>query len=81
MKVFNVNTLSKGRLALSAALLGLVLSVIPQFAVAAENVRFLDLTGHWVGYTAIALFVFAYALVIVEVFVQKRYVSLFAGYR
>lgn len=67
-----MNTLSKGRLAISAALLGLVLSVIPQFAVAAENVRFLDLTGHWVGYTAIALFVFAYALVIVEEEIHMR---------
>lgn len=67
-----MNTLSKGRLAISAALLGLVLSVIPQFAVAAENVRFLDLTSHWVGYTAIALFVFAYALVIVEEEIHMR---------
>lgn len=67
-----MNSQSRGRVAIIAALLGIVLSVMPQFAVAAESVKFLDLTGHWVGYTAIALFIFAYTLVIVEEEIHMR---------
>ena len=34
--------------------------------------QLLDLTGHWVGYTAIAIFVAAYALVMAEEFIHLR---------
>jgi len=67
-----VNTLFKGRIAVTAALFGLILSFMPQLAFAAENVKILDLTGHWVGYTAIALFIFAYTLVVVEEEIHMR---------
>jgi Na+/H+ antiporter NhaD/arsenite permease-like protein len=55
-----------------SALLALALSFIPQLAVAADNVKLLDLTGHWVGYAAIALFIIAYALVVVEEEIHMR---------
>ncbi len=67
-----MNASSKGHTAVTAALFGLILSFVPQLAFAADNVKFLDLTGHWVGYTAIALFVFAYALVVVEEEIHMR---------
>ncbi|WP_438971320.1 sodium:proton antiporter NhaD [Methylophaga sp.] len=63
---------SKSRIGIAAGLFGLVLSFLPQLAVAAENVKLLDLTGHWVGYTAIALFIFAYALVVAEEQIHMR---------
>jgi Na+/H+ antiporter NhaD/arsenite permease-like protein len=55
-----------------SALLALALSFMPQLAVAADNVKLLDLTGHWVGYAAIALFIIAYALVVVEEEIHMR---------
>jgi len=66
-----VNALPSSRKMLSA-LLALALSFMPQLAVAADNVKLLDLTGHWVGYAAIALFIIAYALVVVEEEIHMR---------
>lgn len=66
-----MNALPTSRTMLSA-LLALVLSFMPQLAAAADNVKLLDLTGHWVGYAAIALFVIAYALVVVEEEIHMR---------
>jgi len=45
---------------------------IPQLALASGGGSALDLTGHWVGFTAIAIFVVAYALVMAEEFTHLR---------
>lgn len=52
----------------------LLLIAIPQFAFAASgnDVPFLDLTSHWVGFVAIAIFIFAYVLVIAEEEIHMR---------
>ena len=39
---------------------------------AVENVALLDLTGHWVGFAALAIFFIAYALVIAEEHIHMR---------
>ncbi len=52
--------------------LALVLLGLPGLALAAGDGSPLDLTTHWVGYTAIALFVAAYALVMAEEFTHLR---------
>ncbi len=39
---------------------------------AVENVALLDLTGHWVGFAALAIFFVAYALVIAEEQIHMR---------
>ena len=45
----------------------LVALLAPSFAFASDSVhQTLDLTSHWIGYTAIAIFVLAYSLVILE---------------
>lgn len=49
---------------------GLVL--LPGLALAADEANHLDLTGHWVGITALALFAIAYALVMAEEFTHLR---------
>jgi len=67
-----VNAHHKGQTMASACLLGIVLSLMPQLAAAATEVKLLDLTSHWVGYAAIALFIFAYALVVVEEEIHMR---------
>lgn len=64
--------ISNGRMAFFTAMFGFLLTIMPQLAFAAENIKILDLTSHWVGYTAIALFVFAYALVVVEEEIHMR---------
>lgn len=66
-----MNALVKSRLTVSA-LLGLVLTFLPQLAAAADGVKLLDLTGHWVGYASIALFFIAYTLVVVEEEIHMR---------
>lgn len=53
---------------IKSIILFLVLLLLPQFGFAVtvdEGVQ-LDLTNHWVGYTALAIFILAYAAVIVE---------------
>ncbi|WP_231376218.1 sodium:proton antiporter NhaD [Magnetospirillum fulvum] len=49
-----------------AAVWGLALTVLPGVAVAADPAALPDLTGHWVGFVGLGLFVLAYALVIAE---------------
>ncbi len=50
-----------------------VLLAAPALAAAAEtSPTHLDLTGHWVGLTALALFILAYALVMAEEFTHLR---------
>lgn len=66
-----MNALVKSRMTLPS-LLGLVLIFMPQLAAAADNVKLLDLTSHWVGYAAIALFILAYTLVVVEEEIHMR---------
>lgn len=66
-----MNALVKSRKMLSA-LLGLVLTFLPQLAAAADGVKLLDLTGHWVGYASLALFFLAYTLVVVEEEIHMR---------
>ncbi|KRT56459.1 sodium:proton antiporter NhaD [endosymbiont of Ridgeia piscesae] len=51
----------------------LMLLLVPGLALAAGNDKHsLDLTDHWVGFTAIAIFVLAYALVMAEEFTHLR---------
>jgi len=54
-------------------LLSLLFAISPSllFASTGEGDRF-DLTGHWVGFTAIAIFTLAYALVMAEEFTHLR---------
>ncbi len=52
--------------------LGVLLSVFPGFAVAAESMHLIDFTQHWAGYTALALFVVAYIMVIGEETIHLR---------
>ncbi|MBU0499429.1 MAG: sodium:proton antiporter NhaD [Gammaproteobacteria bacterium] len=52
-------------------LLGL-LFLTPESALAAEGMKGLDLTNHWVGFAALALFVGAYGLVMAEEFTHLR---------
>jgi NhaD family Na+/H+ antiporter len=56
----------------TALILSLLLFAFPQISFAAEDVKFLDLTNHWVGYVSIAIFVIAYALVIAEEEIHMR---------
>lgn len=44
----------------------------PNFASAADNVARVNLTGHWVGITALALFFIAYLVVMAEEFIHLR---------
>ncbi|MCO5762715.1 MAG: sodium:proton antiporter NhaD [Chromatiaceae bacterium] len=44
----------------------------PGFAAAAETTERIDLTGHWVGFLSILIFVVAYAFVMVEEFTHLR---------
>lgn len=62
----------KNRFSIQAILSGLILLLIPQLSFAVENVKLLDLTSHWVGYASIALFIFAYLLVILEEQIHMR---------
>jgi NhaD family Na+/H+ antiporter len=48
------------------------LLLMPGLTLAAEGGPPLDLTGHWVGFTAIGIFVLAYALVMAEEFTHLR---------
>ena len=52
--------------------LSAILSILPGLARAAGEGQSLDLTNHWVGFTALALFVLAYALVMAEEFTHLR---------
>ena len=54
-------------------LLLIITALFPALALATEpNAVTLDLTGHWVGYMALGLFVMAYVLVMVEEFTHFR---------
>jgi NhaD family Na+/H+ antiporter len=60
---------------ISKAMFGVLLLLIPQISFAAgssDNLHLLDLTSHWVGYISIAIFVFAYVLVIAEEEIHMR---------
>jgi len=46
--------------------------LLPMSSFASTGGQSLDLTQHWVGYTAIAIFVFAYMLVMAEEFMHLR---------
>ncbi|MEJ2406013.1 MAG: sodium:proton antiporter NhaD [Candidatus Thiodiazotropha sp.] len=51
----------------------LLLLLLPTLAVASEGAgEHMDLTGHWVGFTAIAIFALAYLLVMAEEFTHLR---------
>ena len=54
------------------ALLVVALLGVPGLALAAGDGSSLDLTGHWVGFTAIGVFILAYALVMAEEFTHLR---------
>jgi len=54
-------------------LLLIITALFPALVLATEpNADTLDLTGHWVGYMALGLFVLAYVLVMVEEFTHFR---------
>ncbi|SMM98816.1 Na+/H+ antiporter NhaD type [uncultured Candidatus Thioglobus sp.] len=53
-------------------LLALLPLLFPVFAFAGNTEKTLDLTNHWVGYTAVILFVIAYIFVMVEEFTHFR---------
>jgi NhaD family Na+/H+ antiporter len=55
-------------------LLGFLLFLIPALALSATSgdTSRLDLTGHWVGFTALAIFAVAYAFVMAEEFTHLR---------
>ena len=58
---------------IKASLALLLLGLLPQGLLAAEQTSsHLDLTGHWVGWLSIGLFVLAYALVMAEEFTHLR---------
>lgn len=49
-----------------------LLALLPMDILAADGAKTLDLTNHWVGYTALVLFVIAYIFVMVEEFTHFR---------
>jgi NhaD family Na+/H+ antiporter len=51
-------------------LIAALCTLVPTFALASEGV--LDMTTHWIGITCVAVFVLAYALVMVEEFTHLR---------
>ena len=58
---------------LTQLLPALVLSLLPGLAMAAEQAtERLDLTGHWIGYLSIGVFILAYLLVMAEEFTHLR---------
>ena len=61
-----MNACERRRLSCYAIVVLAALSLTPQLAAAATAAPALDLTGHWAGYAALALFVVAYLLVIAE---------------
>lgn len=52
--------------------LGLLLLSVSSLALASDGSNHIDLTGNWVGYTAILIFVIAYGLVMAEEFTHLR---------
>jgi len=46
--------------------------LLPNIAIASEQSSRIDLTGHWVGVTALALFLIAYLFVMAEEFIHLR---------
>ncbi len=57
---------------LAKAVLALLLALLPTAAFASANTERFDLTASWVGYTALAVFALAYALVMAEEFTHLR---------
>jgi NhaD family Na+/H+ antiporter len=64
-------TRAPGHLSL-AAFVGLVSLLAPGMSLASEPAQWIDLTSHPVGYTALAIFVCAYLLVMAEEFLHLR---------
>jgi len=64
--------LLSSRATIKTIILSLLLVVFPQISFASEDLAMLDLTSHWVGYTSLALFIFAYVLVIAEEEIHMR---------
>lgn len=53
-------------------LFAMLLAAVPAVGSASETFARLDLTTHWVGYTALIIFILAYALVMAEEFIHLR---------
>ncbi len=53
-------------------LMSVLIFAFPQLSFAAEDVQFLDLTTHWVGYVSLGIFIIAYILVIAEEKIHMR---------
>lgn len=57
---------------LSQTLIAALMLFAPSLSYASEQVALIDLTSHWVGYAALAVFVIAYVLVVVEEKIHMR---------
>jgi len=57
---------------ITTSLFSLLFRLFPQISFASGDISFLDLTTHWVGYASLAIFVFAYILVIAEEEIHMR---------
>ncbi|VAW73006.1 Na+/H+ antiporter NhaD type, partial [hydrothermal vent metagenome] len=54
-------------------LLLIILSLFPSISMAsAQAENWLDLTNHWVGFSALAIFIIAYMFVMAEEFIHLR---------
>ena len=58
--------------ALTRLILPVAALLAPGLAAAADTAEHIDLTGHWVGFLSILIFVVAYAFVMVEEFTHLR---------
>ncbi|MBL1319630.1 MAG: sodium:proton antiporter NhaD [Methylophaga sp.] len=66
------NNLQLNRPLITSLILSLSLFIFPQISFASGEAPLLDLTSHWIGYASIAVFILAYALVIVEEKIHMR---------
>lgn len=60
------------RSAITTLIFSLLLFAFPQISFASGDVALLDLTGHWIGYASLVIFVLAYILVIAEEEIHMR---------
>lgn len=53
-------------------LLSFALLLMPALSIASDSASPLDLTSHWVGYTAVGIFIVSYLLVMAEEFIELK---------
>jgi NhaD family Na+/H+ antiporter len=64
--------LQSNRSLITTLCFSLLLFAFPQISFASDEVKLIDLTNHWVGYTSIVIFILAYVLVIAEEEIHMR---------